>query len=144
MGVSQKWPLMALRQRFMGPRFFPSVFLDEAGWKQIEQEGKNSWQGLYEQSGRRLNIHAKSGVGDVVTTVGDKRVCAECKGGPLVRKPGSPEYRILRGGLGQVVTVEQIDPDGLLVVAACPRWGHTNRVGFRASTQPTTALSSCP
>lgn len=101
-----------------GSEVFPIAgFLAEAGWKQIEQEGKNSWQGLYEQSGQRLKIHAKSGVGDVVTTVGDKHVRAECKGGPLVKKPGSPEYRILRSALGQVITVEQIAPDDLLVVA---------------------------
>jgi hypothetical protein len=64
-----------------------------------------------------MNIHARPGVGDVVATVGSKRIRAECKGGPLVKKRGSPEYPILRGALGQVVTVEQVEANDLPVVA---------------------------
>jgi hypothetical protein len=97
---------------------FPiSGFLAAQGWKLIAQEGKNDWQGTYEREGQQLVIHAKAGVGDVVARVGDKRIRAECKGGPLIKKPGSREYPILRGALGQVLTVEQLDANDVLVVA---------------------------
>ena len=94
-----------------------AAFLADAGWEQTAQEGKNAWQGWYGRNEQRLNIHARSGVGDVVATVGSKRIRAECKGGPLIKKRGSPEDRILRGALGQAVTVEQVEANDLLVVA---------------------------
>ncbi len=101
-----------------GAEVFPiATFLADAEWKQIEQVGKNHWQGWYERKGQRLKVHARSGVGDVVAIVCDQQIRAECKGGPLVKKPGSREYPILRGALGQVITVEQIDVDDSLVVA---------------------------
>jgi len=101
-----------------GAEIFPIVaFLADAGWEQVEQEGKNTWQGTYEHEGQRLTIHARSGIGDVIATVGDRRVCAECKGGPLIKKPGSREYPILRGTLGQILTIEQVAENDILVVA---------------------------
>jgi hypothetical protein len=104
-----------------GKQVFPlAAFLADAGWKQIEQKGKNNWQGQYEQNGRRLKVHAKSGSGDVVATVGDRRVWAECKGGPLIKKRGSPEYPILRGALGQIITVEKETVKDCVLVVAVP------------------------
>lgn len=105
--------------RVHGAEVFPIIaFLAKQGWEMIEQKGKNAWQGMYEREGQRLTVHARSGIGDVVATIGNKRVRAECKGGPLVKKSGSREYPILRGALGQVVTIEQVDTDEVLVVAA--------------------------
>lgn len=69
------------------------------------------------QGKHQLKIHAKSGVGDVVITVRDKRIRAECKGGPLIKKPESREYAILRGALGQVLTIEHVVENDYLVVA---------------------------
>jgi len=107
-----------------GAEIFPIVpFLADMGWKQVEQVGKNDWQGWYEKGEQRLQIDAKSGVGDVVVTVGTKCIRAECKGGPLVKKPGSPEYRILRQALGQAITVEQVNVNDVLIVAI----PHTDR-----------------
>jgi hypothetical protein len=101
-----------------GAEIFPIVpFLADTGWKQVEQIGKNDWQGWYEKEEQRLRIDARPGVGDVVVAVGSKRIRAECKGGPLIKKRGSPEYRILRGALGQVITVEQVSANDILVVA---------------------------
>jgi hypothetical protein len=104
--------------RVHGAEVFPiAAFLAGQGWAKIAQKGKNAWQGTYEREGQQLTIHARSGVGDVVAIVGEKRIRAECKGGPLVKKPGSHEYPILRGALGQIVTVEQVDANDVLVVA---------------------------
>jgi hypothetical protein len=87
-------------------QIFPiGQFLREHGWSQLEQEGKNPWQGRYESESHQLRVHSRSGEGDVVTRVGGKQVRAECKGGPLIKKPGSREYPKLRQALGQILTV---------------------------------------
>jgi hypothetical protein len=104
--------------RVHGSQVFPiATFLLDMGWKQVEQQGKNPWQGSYERKGQRLWIHSCSGVGDVVVQVGTKRYRAECKGGPLIKRRGSQEYPKLRGALGQVLTVEEKEPNDVLAVA---------------------------
>ena len=122
--------------RVHGDEVFPiSPFLVDMGWRQVEQIGKNDWQGWYERSGQRLRIHSRSGVGDVVAQVGAKRVRAECKGGPLIKRPGSHEYPRLRGALGQVITVEQIDVDDILAVAV-PRTPRFRRIADKWCSAP--------
>ena len=104
--------------RVHGDEVFPiSAFLADMGWRQVKQIGQNDWRGWYERSGQRLWIHSRSGVGDVVAHVGAQRVRAECKGGPLVKLSGSKEYPRLRGTLGQVITVEEVDANDVLAVA---------------------------
>ena len=104
--------------RVHGADIFPiAPFLKNWGWQQVEPKRKNYWQGVYENAGQRLKIHTQSGVGDVVVQVGSQHIRAECKGGPLVKKPGSQEYRILRQALGQIVTVKEDPPEDVLVVA---------------------------
>jgi len=97
---------------------FPiAEFLDAHGWKQTEQTGKNPWQGTYNRGGKTLLIHSRSGVGDVVARIGEKRIRAECKKGNLVKKSSNPEYGILREALGQILTVEEIHRNDVMVVA---------------------------
>ena len=122
--------------RVHGAEVFPiAAFLADARWEQTAQEGKNAWQGWYERHGQRLNVHARPGVGDVVAPVGGKRMRAECKGGPLIKKPGGREHPILRGALGQVVTVEQIGANDLLVVAV-PRTPRFHKLADRWRQAP--------
>ena len=97
---------------------FPIVdFLRDMGWETAEQIGGRDWQGRYVKDGQTLIIHSTPGVGDVVARVGRTRIRAECKGGPLIKKPGGREYSKLWVALGQVVTVEHVDPDDVLMVA---------------------------
>jgi hypothetical protein len=104
--------------RVHGAEVFPiDAFMTAEEWTMTTRMGKNAWQGTYVREDHQLTIHSRSGVGDVVAVVADKRIRAECKGGPLVKKPGSREYPVLRGALGQIVTVEQVDGDDVLVVA---------------------------
>jgi hypothetical protein len=101
-----------------GGEVFPiTLFLRHHGWEQALQVGKNRWQGIYKRNGQTLELMAKSGIGDVVATIGEKRVRAECKQGPLVKKPGSPEYPNLREAIGQAMTVETVGVDDIMVVA---------------------------
>ena len=104
--------------RVVKDEIFPiTEFLDAHGWEQTEQAGKNPWQGSYIRGGKTLRIHSRSGVGDVVARIGEKRVRAECKKGNLVKKSSNPEYRILREALGQILTVEEIHRNDIMVVA---------------------------
>jgi hypothetical protein len=104
--------------RVHGDEIFPiQDFLCAMGWQQTEQRGKNDWQGRYKRLGHHLRIHSRSGIGDVVAQVGGERIRAECKGGPLIKKPGSKEYPKLRGALGQIITVEHFEENDVLAVA---------------------------
>ena len=122
-------------------KIFPiEAFMTHEGWEQTAQIGKNAWQGSYEKGGSRLSIHARSGVGDVVALVGSERIRAECKGGPLVAKAGSPEYRRLRETLGQLLTVERVEV-GDLMVAAVPHTGRFLRRARNWQSRPLLARS---
>ena len=101
-----------------GTEVFPlPAFLEAEGWKQVEESGKNPWQGVYKKDSLELDVRAQSGVGDVVCRVGGKTVRAECKKGPLVLKKGSPEYPLIREALGQLLTIEEVREGDVLVVA---------------------------
>ena len=105
--------------RVHGSQVFPILpFLKDHGWEQVGQKGKNPWQGWYERGSQKLRIHSRSGVGDVVASVRGTRLRAECKSGPLIKKPGSKEYPKLRQALGQVLTVDRVKPRDHLIVAA--------------------------
>jgi hypothetical protein len=93
-------------------------FLASLGWEQVEQSGKNLWGGTYRRGHLSLNIHSRSGVGDVVAAVGGQRFVAECKKGPLVQKAGSPEYPLLTTALGQALLLKANPGD--VPIAAVP------------------------
>jgi hypothetical protein len=54
----------------------------------------------------------------VVATINGRRIVAECKKGPLVRKPGTPEYQLLMTALGEALLFDVLAND--IVVAAVP------------------------
>jgi hypothetical protein len=95
-------------------------FMIGTGWEQIKepQVGRNVWTGAYRRGDKTIRVHSRSGEGDVVATVDGRRIVAECKKGPLVRKPGSPEYPLLTAALGQALLFEVSAGD--IVVAAVP------------------------
>lgn len=95
--------------------FCIKAFLEENGWKQAESTAQHKWQGEYSKDELRLTVHSRPGEGDVVTWIAGKCIRAECKGGPLTRKPANSEYRIMREALGAVITIDRV-PD-ILVVA---------------------------
>lgn len=89
------------------------------GWRAMDAStGRNAWTCTYGRHGHSIRIHSRSGVGDVVGKVHGRRVVAECKKGPLVRKPGSPERPLLSTALGQALLLK-VEPDDV-VVAAVP------------------------
>src|SRR5919112_4840187 len=95
-------------------------FMAGTGWGQIKepQVGRNAWTGTYRRGDKTIRVHSRSGEGDVVATVDGRRIVAECTKGPLVHKPGSPEYPLLTAALGQALLFEVSADD--IVVAAVP------------------------
>ncbi|MBJ6127535.1 hypothetical protein JAO75_19215 [Microvirga sp. BT325] len=95
-------------------------FMAATGWEQIKepQVGRNAWTGTYRRGDKTIRVHSRPSEGDVVATVAGRRIVAECKKGPLVRKPGSPEYPLLTTALGQALLFEVSADD--IVVAAIP------------------------
>lgn len=99
-------------------KVFPlAEFIASDGWRKLGQSGKNPWQGRYEKNGQSLVVIAQSGKGDVVSSIGSRRVRAESKKGPLIRKKGSPEYPLVREAIGQLMTIEEVESNDVLVVA---------------------------
>ena len=94
-------------------------FMAWTGWEQIRepQVGRNAWTGTYRRGDKTIRVHSRPGEGDVATING-RRIVAECKKGPLLRKPGSPEYPLLTTALGQALLFEVLADD--IVVAAVP------------------------
>jgi hypothetical protein len=95
-------------------------FMVGTGWEQIKepQVGRNAWTGAYRRGDKTIRVHSRPGEGDVVAQVNGRRIIAECKKGPLVRKPGSPEYPLLTTALGQALLFDVSADD--IVVAAVP------------------------
>lgn len=95
-------------------------YLRTYGWQICEQDGKsrNEWAATYQRQGATMRIHSRSGLGDVEAIVGGRRIIAECKKGPLIKKPGSPEYALLTTALGQALLFRAGDDD--ILAAAVP------------------------
>ncbi|WP_293854990.1 hypothetical protein [uncultured Alsobacter sp.] len=94
-------------------------FLAGAGWiRGGDATSKNAWAASYRRGDATLRVHSRPGQGDVAAIVNGRRVVAECKKGPLVKKPGSPEYPLLTLAIGQALLFDADDTD--LVVAAVP------------------------
>ena len=115
--------------RVHGREVFPiEAFLAEQGRRPVEQAGKNGCQCAYRLDGRTLVVHAPSGVGDVVATLDGRRYRVGRKQGPLVHKPRSCHFPMLREALRQPLTIESVEPTDVQAAAA-PR---TNRLATLA------------
>jgi hypothetical protein len=95
-------------------------FMAGTGWEQIKepQVGRSTWTGAYRRGDKTIQVHSPPGEGNVVARVSGRRMIVECKKGPLVRKPGSPEYLLLTTALGQALPFDV--PANDIVVVAMP------------------------
>src|SRR5262249_54931160 len=78
------------------------------------------WQGNYHclRHNSLIEVHSQPGVGDVVAQLQNNRFLrVECKKGPLSRTPGSPEYALLRGAIGHLLTLDQVNSNDIIAVA---------------------------
>jgi hypothetical protein len=97
-----------------------SRFMAATGWEQIKepQVGRHAWTGTYRRGDKTIRVHSRPGEGDVVATIDGRRVVAQCKKDPLVRKPGGTEYALLTAALGQALLFDVSSDD--IVVTAVP------------------------
>lgn len=95
-------------------------YLRAYGWgvSELDSNSRNEWAATYRRRGATMRIHSRPGIGDVETVVGGRRIIAECKKGPLIKKPGSQENPLLYAALGQALLLPALDDD--IVVAAVP------------------------
>lgn len=110
-------------------------YLAWQGWtRERVASGKNDWATLYRRGGATLRVHSRSGQGDVEAAVNGRRIIAECKKGPLIKKPGSPEYPLLTTAIGQALLFDANDND--LVVAAVPDTPAFRRIAEQWRNRP--------
>ncbi len=94
-------------------------YLAAAGWSRDQTvSGKNAWATYYRRRNATLRVHSRPGRGDVEAVVNGRRIIAECKKGPLSKRPGSPEYPLLTTAIGQALLFDAEEGD--LLVAAVP------------------------
>jgi hypothetical protein len=107
-------------------RFEIERYLQEHGWNQLGQTGKNRWTGQYERNGKQLEIHCRPGEGDLVIRIGRGRLIAECKKGPRTKSSNGQERRLLAEAIGQATKwpAEQSD----LIIVAVPYTQEFHRV----------------
>lgn len=112
-----------------GRKGFPVVeFLAGEGWTRLSGEGERSWQGSYVRNGKQIILATNSRRGDVVATIANKTVRAECKKGRLSKTKGNPQNKLVHEAIGQLLTTENITDDDVLLVAI-PKCTHNqNRV----------------
>jgi hypothetical protein len=115
-----------------GRTVFPiTEFLTGNGWVLTEQRGERDWQGRYAKDGRELIVSPDSRGGDVVAVVGQRRIRAECKKGPLTKKKGNPENNLVHAAIGQLMTIEAYDPGDILLVAVPGTPPHRRKLTLR-------------
>ena len=99
------------------PPFSIMEFLAGNGWVPSKENAPGKWQGEYQKDKLRLVIHSKPDVGDVVCHIGNRRVWAEVKKGPLEGKKGNPEFGLLRCAIGHLMTIEGKQSTDVLIAA---------------------------
>jgi len=95
-------------------------FLRGEGWNKTNGTGPNPWNGEYTKHGFKLVVSSLSRGGDVIATIGRKRVRVECKKGPLGRKKGNPENKLVNEAIGQLVSIEEVDAENDVLLVAVP------------------------
>jgi hypothetical protein len=122
-----------------GKQFDFAGWLGKQGFTKILETGKTAYGGTYEDNfGRRITLHSKPGLGDVVTDVGGIIIEAECKGGIInTRHPGQNSR--LDKGLCEVVGRLMTKPSPGIQVAVVPFTKVTERLAERLAPRCATA-----
>jgi hypothetical protein len=112
---------------------FPFVeFLRAEGWILQEPHPKHSWCGTYSNGACILVVIPDSRKGDVIASIGNKRLRAECKKGDLIAKRGSHENKLIHEAIGQLMTIEQVEDNDVLVVAVPATNHHQSKVRWQS------------
>jgi hypothetical protein len=81
-----------------GKQFDFLAWLERQGFKQVSRSGSTKYAGLFvHNNGRKLVVDPTSGKGDVVATVGNMIISAECKGGIINTRHAGQKSKLYRG-----------------------------------------------
>jgi hypothetical protein len=95
-------------------------FMAATGWDPVKeaQVGRSAWTGAYRRGDKTIRVHARPGESQVIAQINERRIVAVCTKGPLIRKPGGPEPRLLTTALGLALLLDVTGDD--IVIAAVP------------------------
>ena len=95
-------------------------FMASTGWKPIKEPPvhRNAWACSYRRADKTIWVHSRRGMGDVIAQVNGRRIIAECRNGPLLRKASRLGDPLLTNTLGQALLLDVSTDD--IVVAAVP------------------------
>jgi hypothetical protein len=95
-------------------------FMAATGWIPVKeaQVGRRAWTGTYRRGAKTIRVHSRLVEGHVIAKINGRRIVAVCTKGPLIRKPGGPEPRLLTTALGQALLLDVAGDD--IVIAAVP------------------------
>jgi hypothetical protein len=114
-----------------GKQFPFSDWLRRRGFTLVAPTGKTSYGGTYrDAAGRQIVVQPKSGLGDVVATVGKIVISAECKGG-IINTRHSGQVSRLDKGLCETVGRLMATPSPGRQVAVVPYTKQTLRLATR-------------
>ena len=100
-------------------------------WNTTRELGGTAYGGVYQNSAaQRITLNPKSGLGDVVATIGDRNLAAECKGGILNTRHAGQVSRLYKG-LCETVGMLMATPREGRQVAVVPRTDGTLRLARR-------------
>lgn len=114
-----------------GKQFDFSGWLGRRGFSMVSSTGKTTYGGVYaDGEGRSIIVNPKSGLGDVVSKIGNQVVSAECKGGIInTRHPG--QVSRLYKGLCETIGLLMAMPSLGRQVAVVPYTESTLRLATR-------------
>lgn len=114
-----------------GKQFDFSSWLSRRGFDKVSSKGSTSYGGTYRNAaGQEITVNPKSGLGDVVADVGDRKIVAECKGGIInTRHPG--QVSRLCKGLCETVGLLMATPSQGRQIAVAPLTDSTLRLAER-------------
>jgi hypothetical protein len=114
-----------------GKQFDFAGWLKRNGFERISELGGTAYGGVYQDSAaQRITLNPKSGLGDVVATIGDRNLAAECKGGILNTRHAGQVSRLYKG-LCETVGMLMATPREGRQVAVVPRTDGTLRLARR-------------
>ena len=114
-----------------GKQFDFSGWLERRQFRKTSSVGTTAYGGVYENpGGQTITINPRSGLGDVVTEIGEQVISAECKGGIInTRHPG--QVSRLYKGLCETVGMLLATPSQGRQVAVVPLTDTTMRLALR-------------
>lgn len=120
-------------------RYDPRAALQQHGFRQVSQQGRTPYGGIYTRGTQSVTIIPRPGLGDVVTELNGRMLLAECKGGVVNSRHAGQVSRLRRGlceAIGLLMTRARSDERHVAVV---PRTDATVAIARRTADRAAAA-----